>query len=189
VGTVKEIRCGDAPPDRQADIDVDTTLLGVKVGTATNASTGDFTAAVGAQAGLIVSSSNLTLAAMLQLGVTGLLSITNDLTASSNASLGGASDQILTFTPDVPPNPSQRAVGGIGAASIGTQLTNHLQAKFGLTGLSGLVTSNLASQLNYVFTNLDALIIGPLLRSSGLTIGGADVWTDNLECQTIKLVG
>ena len=179
VGTVDAIRCGTTPETRQVDIDVDTSVLSVKVGTASNVSAGDFTAS----AGVVVSRPNLTLSALLQLGVTGILSITNDLSAQANATILGANDQMLTFTPDVPPNPFQRAQGGVGATAIGTQLSSSLQAKYGLSLLSGLVNSNLASQLSYVFTNLDDLVVGPLLRATGLSIGGADVLDRQPEVQ------
>ena len=184
-GTVDAIRCGAAAADREVDIDVDTSVLTARVGSASNVSAGDFTA----QVGVVVTRPNLTLSAMLQLGVTGLLSITNDLKAQGTATLGGANDQLLTFTPDVPPNPFQRAQGGVGATGIGTQLSNNLQAQYGLSLLSGAVSSNLASQLSYVFSNLDNQVVGPLLRAAGLTVGGADVGTANLECNALKLVG
>ena len=47
------------------------------------------------------------------------------------------------------------------------------------------------NQLGYVFNNLDALIIAPLLAASGVTIAGADVLAEKLQCEGagLKLVG
>ena len=42
--------------------------------------------------------------------------------------------------------------------------------------------TNLRNQLDYLFDNIETSIIGPLLESSGVTISGADVLADNLQC-------
>lgn len=183
-GTVDSIRCGQSPPDRQVVVDVDTNLLRADVGTASQFEAGDYASV---QLGVIADAGDLTLGALLNLGVNVLLG--NDLRAQASAALAGASDQMLTFTPDVPPNPFQRAQGGLGATSLGTQLSNTLQARYGSTIFSALSNVNLASELSYAFDDLDDLIIGPLLASNGLSIGGADVRAFDLDCRSLKLVG
>jgi hypothetical protein len=184
VGTVDSISCGDAPADRQVVVDVDTSVLSAKVGTANNFEAGNYTTV---QAGLIAQAGDITLAALLNLGVSALLG--SNLRGEASATLLGASDQMLTFTPDVPPNPYQRAQGGIGATALGAQLSNTLQARYGSTLFSSTSNANLANQLSYVFSNLDQLIVGPLLASTGLSIGGADVRAHDLECRALMLVG
>lgn len=178
-GTVDAIRCDTAP--KQVDVDVDTSVLSARVGTAQNFAAGNFST----QAGVVAKAGDLTLTAVLQLGLSLILGA--DLKAEGSATLLGANDQMLTFEPEVPPNDFQRAQGGIGATNMGAQLSSTLKAKYG-SG-SSLLNTNLAGQLGYVFSNLDQQIVGPLLTATGVSIGGADVKAHNLECGSPMLVG
>lgn len=182
-GRIDAIRCTAPTPANQVDVEVDTSVLKVGLGTANNFAGGNFT--VGA--GLVADSDFLTISALLQLGLN-VLTLGNDLQAQASASLLGANDQLLTFEPDIDPNPTQRAQGGIGGTELGAQLKNTIQAKYGLGLLSSTTNLNLGNQLSYVFNSLDEQVVGPLLTASGLTIGGADVLAFDLDCDSPMLI-
>jgi hypothetical protein len=145
------------------------------------------------QRGLMINSNGLTVDALLSLGLslTQILGLTTSgqTTGSASASLIGASTQ-LVFNPHADPNPWQRAWGGIGASSLGAQLSSSLNVQLANDLLGTTATTNLTNQLSYVFNNLDTLVINPLLAASGVTVAGADVLADNLECDGagLKLV-
>jgi hypothetical protein len=66
-----------------------------------------------------------------------------------------------------------------------------LSASLGNSLLGTTATTNLVNQLSYVFDDLDTAIIDPLLASAGVTVAGADVLAENLDCDGagLKLVG
>jgi uncharacterized membrane protein len=189
LGTVDRLECGDPLQLSEAEIRVDTSLVTARIGTAADLSADSLVV----QRGLMINSNGLTVDALLSLGLslTQILGLTTSgqTTGSASASLIGASTQ-LVFNPHADPNPWQRAWGGIGASSLGAQLSSSLNVQLANDLLGTTATTNLTNQLSYVFNNLDTLVINPLLAASGVTVAGADVLADNLECDGagLKLV-
>lgn len=189
-GTVASLDCTEPLAGSEAGIDAVTSGLTARIGT-----TADLQAEVlVVDDDVIIPGGTLTVPALQSLGLTlgqilGL-NLGADTTGTASASVLGGSTQMV-FNPYVDPNPYQRASGGVGAASLGSQLSSSLTASLGSSLLNATAINNLTSQLGYVFSNLDDLIIGPLLAASGVTIAGADVLADNLLCEGVglKLVG
>jgi len=188
-GTVNDLTCADPLAGSEATIGVETSGVTVRLGT-----TADL------QAETLVTSDDVfipgggfTLAALQNLGLTLSqilsLNLASATTASGSASVLGGSTE-LVFEPFVDPNPYQRAYGGVGAGTIGAQLSSSFSATLGTSLLSTTALNNITSQLGYVFNNLEQSVIGPLLAASGITIAGADVLAHDLECEGagLKLV-
>jgi uncharacterized membrane protein len=190
-GTVDRLDCSDPLTGSEAEIDVVTSGLRVRVGT-----TNDLTAnALVVTPGVLVQGGVSALGAQIatSLGLNPLTlvgSLTGSLTATGSASvLGGSSSHV--FTPYVEPVPYQRAPGGVGATSIGATLSSNLSASLGGTVLPATAQTSLRNQLAYVFNNVEALIIDPLLKSAGVAVAGADLKATNLECDGagLRLIG
>lgn len=196
IGFVDRMDCSNPLPDSEVEIGVDTSGVTVRLGTAA-----DLEAAADVEGGeleveqgVLIEGGGQTVASLLNLGLSlgqilGL-NLGSQTTGSASASLLGGSTQ-LVFMPYVDPNPYQRAPGGVGAFTLGAQLASSLSASLGNSLLDTTATTNLVNQLGYVFNNLDALIIAPLLAASGVTIAGADVLAEHLQCEGagLKLVG
>ncbi len=188
VGTVSSLVCGTPDVDSQAQIAVSTNLLKVTLGTAVDLSA----ATLVINQGVLVQAGGLTVSSLLSLGLSLAtilgLNLSTTTTGTATATLGGGNSQ-LTFYPNDPPVDYQRAPGGVGATSLGAQLQSSLVARLNNSLLGTTASTNMANQLSYVFTNLDSTIVGPLLAASGVSIGGADVLAENLQCKGPKLVG
>jgi hypothetical protein len=118
-----------------------------------------------------------------------LFTVTSTITGTSDISAGGGSDT-LDFFPNQPDDvgpPSQRSMGGIGAANAGTSVTQSLT-----TTLPGLANAAFVNSLNNVLNgplnNLDKNLFQPLLYAAGVSLGGADVRSYNMECNVPQLV-
>lgn len=190
-GTVDNLTCATPSIDSSAGIDVSTTAVTVTLGTAADLSVTTPGGLV-VNAGVLIEGGGLTVAALLNLGlnlstILGL-DLGADTTGTASASLGGGTD-FLTFFPNDEPVEFQRAPGGLGAVSIGTQLKSSFVASLGSALLGTTASTAMANQLDYVFSNLQTTILDPLLEASGVAIGGADVLADELECSGPKLVG
>lgn len=191
LGTVDRLTCATPSTDSQALINVSTNAVKVTLGTAADLATTSPGGLV-INAGVLIQGGGLTVAALLNLGLSlatiGTLNLSATTTGTAAASLGGGTAQ-LTFLPNMPPVPYQRAPGGFGGTSLGTQLQSSFAASLGSSPLGTTASTAMASQLSYVFSNLRTTILDPLLQASGVTIGGADVLADDLECSGPKLVG
>ncbi|MFZ6002369.1 MAG: pilus assembly protein TadG-related protein [Actinomycetota bacterium] len=191
IGTVDHLTCATPTIDSEAGIDVSTTAVTVTLGTAADLSVTTPGGLV-INAGVLIEGGGLTVAALLNLGLSLStilgLDLAADTTGTATASLGGGTD-FLTFFPNDEPVAYQRAPGGLGAVSIGTQLKSSFVASLGSTLLGTTASTAMANQLDYVFSNLQTTILDPLLEASGVAIGGADVLADELQCSGPKLVG
>ena len=189
-GTVDRLACEDPLGGSEVEIDVLTSGMTVRFGTAADLSAEHLVV----DRGVLIEGGGLTVSALLSLGlslaqITGL-DLGADTTATASASLlGGSSEHV--FLPYQDPNPYQRAPGGIGGFSLGTQLGSSLSATVHNTLLGTTATTNLVNQLAYVFDDLDTQVLDPLLAASGVAIAGADVLAENLRCQGsgLRLVG
>ena len=174
--------CLDTLAASEAEIGMLTSGLTVRLGSATDLSAASVVVTPGVlvQGGLNLLNANV----LLNLGLSPLqilgLDLNAALTGTASASILGGSSQ-HTFLPYQEPVAFQRAPGGVG--SIGSQLSSSLSVQLGSTVLNSTATNALRSQLGYVFTNLDALIIDPLLAAAGVTVAGADVRATNLRCE------
>lgn len=187
-GTVDQLSCASPSIDSEASIGVDTSAVKVTLGTAVDLSA----ATLVINQGVLIQAGGLTVSALLSLGldlatILGL-NLATTTTGSGSATLGGASTD-LYFTPNAPPVDYQRAQGGVGATSLGAQVQSTFVASLNNSLLGATASAAMANQLSYVFTNLDSTIVGPLLAASGVTIGGADVKAENLQCKGPQLVG
>jgi uncharacterized membrane protein len=189
-GTVDRMTCSDPLTLSEAEIDVLTSGLTVRLGTAADLSADN----LAISQGVLIEGDGLTVSALLNLGLSLSqilgLNLTQDTTGSASASVLGGSSQHVFF-PYQDPNPYQRAPGGVGALTLGAQLASSLSASLGNSLLGTTATTNLVNQLSYVFDDLDTAIIDPLLASAGVTVAGADVLAENLDCDGagLKLVG
>jgi uncharacterized membrane protein len=188
IGTVNRLTCATPSIDSEAQIGVNTSLVKVTLGTAVDLSAN--TLAI--NQGVLVEAGGLTVSALLSLGLNLAtilgLNLSSTTTGTGSATLGGASD-VLYFLPNDQPVDYQRAAGGLGATSLGAQVQSSLVARLNNSLLGTTASSSMANQLNYVFSNLDTTILKPLLAASGVTIGGADVKAENLQCKGPMLVG
>jgi uncharacterized membrane protein len=189
---VSSLNCADPVTGSVAGLHVTTSGASVTLGTTSDlaASTVVTTPGVLVQGGLGLLNSSVFLA----LGLTPLqvasLNLTGSLTATGAATvLGGTSDH--TFLSNAPPVAFQRAPGGLGAATLGSQLSASLSASQGSSVLNSTATTALRNQLAYVFNNVQALVIDPLLQQAGVNIAGADVKAEDMNCDGagLKLVG
>jgi len=181
IGTVDRLDCLDPDTISEAEINAFTSGLTVQLGTASNLAAGTL---VVTPAVLVDGSVSSPLGnVLLNLGLSALqllsLNLTADITATGSASILGGSSQHV-FLPNQPPVPFQRAPGGLG--NIGSQLSSALSVQVGATALSAPATTALRNQLGYVFNNLHASILDPLLAAAGVTIAGADVKAEDLDC-------
>lgn len=188
VGTVDRLSCSTPSIDSEAEIAVSTSAVTATLGTAVDLSA----ATLVVNRGVMIESGGLTISALLNLGLSlatiSGLNLTSTTTGTAAATLGGGSDQLLYF-PNDPPVPYQRAPGGFGATSLGTQLQSTLVARLNNTLLGTTASTNMATQLAYAFNNLDTTILDSLLKAAGVSIGGADVRAANLQCKGPQLVG
>ncbi len=187
VGTVGRLSCATPSTASEAAIDTSTSAVKVTLGTAADLSASNLVISQG----VMIDAGGLTVSALLNLGlslatITGL-NLSSTTTGTATATLGGGSTQ-LTFLPEVPPVPWQRAPGGFGATSLGTQLQSSFVARLNNALLGTTASSAMATQLGYVFGNLDTTIVDPLLKASGVSIGGADVRAYHLQCRGPMLV-
>jgi len=191
-GVATDLTCGDPVNASEADIHVTTSGVSVTLGTTSNltGATVVTTPGVLVQGGLGLLNSNVFLA----LGLTPLqilsLNLSGSLTASGSATvLGGSSNH--TFLSNAPPVAYQRSPGGVGAATLGSQLSSSLSASQGSSVLNAAATTALRNQLSYVFNNIQAQIIDPLLQQAGVTVAGADVLAEKMQCDGagLRLVG
>lgn len=191
VGFVNRLTCATPSIDSEAAIDVSTSAVKVTLGTAADLATTSPSGVV-VNAGVLIEAGGLTISALLNLGLSlaqiGTYNLASSTTGTATASLGGGSTQ-LTFLPELSPNPYQRAPGGVGAVSLGTQLQSSFAASLGSKALGTAASTAMASQLAYVFNNLQTTILDPLLKASGTSVAGADVLADTLQCAGPKLVG
>lgn len=187
-GTVERLTCASPSSASEAIIGVDTSAVKVTLGTAVDLSA----ATLVINQGVLIQAGGLTVSALLNLGldlatILGL-NLGTTTTGTGSATLGGASTD-LYFAPNAPPVAFQRAQGGVGATSLGAQVSSSFVASLNNTLLGATASAAMANQLSYVFTNLDSTIVGPLLAASGVTIGGADVKAEDLQCKGPRLVG
>ena len=191
-GTVNRMDCADPLAGSEAEIGVLTSGLRVRIGTAQDltASALVVTPGVLVQGGLNLLNSSV----LLNLGLSPLqllgLNLGGSLTATGTATvLGGNSTHV--FTPFQDPNPWQRAPGGVGATSIGANLASTLSVSLGSTTLPAIAQTGLRNQLSYVFNNVEALIVDPLLKATGVAVAGADLRATDLQCAGagLRLVG
>jgi uncharacterized membrane protein len=190
-GTVADLTCADPVAGSEADIGVVTSGVRVRVGQTSDLTAGALVVTPGVlvQGGLNLLNSNV----LLSLGMTPLqilgFNLNGALTASSTVSaLGGASSH--TFLPFQEPVPWQRSPGGT-SASMGTSLGSTLSVSLGGVALPATAQASLRNQLGYVFNNLGAGVLDPLLKAAGIAIAGADLRATNMECDGagLKLVG
>jgi uncharacterized membrane protein len=181
--TLTRIQCTEPIEATETDVLAVTSLARATVGVAQNfQAEGD--PALNIQAGTIIEAGPLSLQTILYFGLNPLqLLLNNDVTGSGTASLGGGTET-LTFLPATDPTPSQRASGGV-TASFGSTL----QSNTTLVGLPLLGITNLTTSLTSVFDELGDGIIDPILQAAGITLGGADVWSDYVDCAAPTLVG
>lgn len=187
VGTADRLTCATPSEDSEAEIFVGTSAVKVTLGTAVDLSA----ATLIINQGVLIQSGGLTVSALLNLGLSlatiSGLNLSTTTTGTGAATLGGGNDQ-LVFLPNVPPVPYQRAPGGLGATSLGAQAKSSLVARLNNSLLGTTASTAMGNQLNYVFSNLDTTIIDPLLKASGVSIGGADLRAYNLQCFGPRLV-
>ncbi|MGQ0830517.1 MAG: pilus assembly protein TadG-related protein [Microthrixaceae bacterium] len=188
IGTVNRLSCAEPSANSEAAIDVSTNAVKVTLGTAADLSA----ATLVINQGVMIDAGGLTVSALLNLGlslatITGL-NLNTTTTGTATASLGGGNTQ-LTFLPEVPPVPYQRAPGGFGATALGAQLQSTFVARLNNALLGTTASAAMANQLSYVFSNLDTTIVDPLLSASGVSIGGAVVRAHNLQWRGPMLVG
>jgi hypothetical protein len=189
-GTVDRMTCSDPLALSEAEIDVLTSGVTVRLGTAADLTADN----LAISQGVLIEDGGLTVSALLNLGLSLSqilgLNLSQDTTGAASASVLGGSSQHV-FLPYQDPNPFQRAPGGVGALTLGAQLASSLSASLGNSLLGTTATTNLVNQLSYVFDDLDTAIIDPLLASAGVTVAGADVLAENLDCDGagLKLVG
>jgi uncharacterized membrane protein len=191
-GLVSSLNCADPVTGSVAGLHVTTSGAKVRLGTTTDlaASTVVTTPGVLVQGNLGL----LNQSVFLALGLTPLqilgLNLNGSLTATGTATvLGGSSDH--TFLSNAPPVAFQRSPGGLGAATLGSQLSASLTASQGGVLLNSTATTALRNQLAYVFNNVQGLVIDPLLQQAGVAVAGADVKEEDMECTGagLKLVG
>ncbi|MGH9085473.1 MAG: pilus assembly protein TadG-related protein [Acidimicrobiales bacterium] len=188
-GTVDRLSCNTPATASEADIEVDTSAVRVTLGTAVDLSAANLVI----NDARLVQAGGVTISTLLNLGlalgaITGL-DLTGALTASASGTLLGANDQLLFFDPNDPPVDYQRAPGGLGGTSLAAQMQSSFVARLSNTLLGATASANLFNQLGYVFNNLTPSILDPLLQSAGVTIAGADVKAEDLECNGPMLVG
>jgi hypothetical protein len=189
-GTVDRMTCSDPLTLSEAEIDVLTSGVTVRLGTAADLTADN----LAISQGVLIEEGGLTVSALLNLGLSLSqilgLNLSQDTTGEASASVLGGSSQHV-FLPYQDSNPFQRAPGGAGAFTLGAQLASSLSASLGNSLLGTTATTNLVNQLSYVFDDLDTAIIDPLLASAGVTVAGADVLAENLDCDgaSLKLVG
>jgi tight adherence protein G len=197
-GVVDRMDCADPVSASEAEIDVTTSGVSVRLGTATDLTAGTVvvTPGVVVQSAASFGSSLLNANVLLALGLSPLqilgYNLTGALTATSSASvLGGFSEHTFLAIPDDPGVPYQRAPGGLGSATIGSQLSSNLAASVGATALTATAMTALRSQLSYAFNNLQGSILNPILQQAGVAIAGADLKAYNMDCDGagLKLVG
>jgi uncharacterized membrane protein len=191
LGTATSLNCADPVSGSEADVHMTTSGVSVKIGTTSNLAAGTVVTTPGVlvQGGLGLLNSSVFVA----LGLTPLqvlsLNLNGSLTATASATvLGGSSDH--TFLTEQ--NPAfQRSPGGLGAATLGSQLSASLAASQGSSVLNSTAMTGLRNQLSYVFNNLQAQVIDPLLLQAGVSVAGADVKAKDMECTGagLKLVG
>ena len=182
-GTVLAGVCAEPRLGSAVDIGVDTTAMEAHIGTASAAALSTPNPTV--TAGVMLGGGAFSVNALISLGLTLSqalgFNLAGQTTGTSYARLGGNSTD-LTFFPFQDPNPFQRAPGGIGVGSIGSTLKTSFAAYLGGTVLPAAARTNILSKLTTFFDNIDASVIDPLLAANGVTIAGADVLADNLEC-------
>jgi hypothetical protein len=191
-GQATALSCADPVTGSEADVHVTTSGVSVKLGTTSDLAAGTVVTTPGVlvQGGLGLLNSSV----FVGLGLTPLqvlgLNLTGSLTASASATvLGGSSDH--TFLSNAPPVAFQRSPGGLGAATLGSQLSATLTASQGSSVLNSTAIAGLRNQLSYVFTNLQSMIVDPLLLQAGVSVAGADVKAKDMDCDGagLKLVG
>jgi len=198
-GVVDRLDCADPVAGSEAEIDVTTSGVSVQLGTATDLRAGTVvvTPGVMVESAASFGSNLLNANVLLALGLSPLqilgYNLANGITATSSASvLGGFSEHTFLAIPDDPSGvPYQRAPGGVGSATIGSQLSANLAASVGATALTATALTALRSQLSYAFTNLQGSILNPILQQAGVSIIGADLKAYDMECDGagLKLVG
>ena len=193
-GVVDRLDCADPLAGSEAEIDVTTSGARVRIGTTSDlqANTLVVTPGVLVQGGLgLLNSSVFVALGLSPLQILGL-NLSGSLTATGTASvLGGTSTHVFTPFTDTDNNDYQRAPGGVGAANVGTQLSSSLAASLATSALSSAVNNALATQLAYVFNNLQGSILNPIMQQAGVAIAGADVlaWEEKCDGAGLKLVG
>jgi uncharacterized membrane protein len=188
IGTVDRLSCASPLSASEAEIAVSTSAVKVTLGTAANLAAANLVISQG----VLIAQSGLTVSALLTLGlplatILGL-NLATTTTGTATATLGGGNDQ-LVFLAGAPPVPYQRAPGGFGATSLGAQLQSSLVARLNNSLLGTTASTNMGNQLNYAFNNLNTTILDSLLKAGGVSVGGADVRADNLQCTGPMLVG
>lgn len=178
--TLARLRCQEPLASSPAVLNAVTSLARARVGTATNLATAG-SGALTVVAGTMINAADYTLTTLISLGISGAWALGQNITGSGSVSLGGGTST-HTFYPEAVPNPAQRAQGGV-AVNIGSSLRTATT-----TGLPLIGNNNLLTALNAVFTNLGAGIIDPALHAAGITLGGADLFAENLVCNEPQLV-
>lgn len=178
--TLTRLRCQEPISTSPAVLSAVTSLTRARVGTATNLATAG-TAALSVTSGVMLRAADYTLATLVSLGISGAWALGQDITGSGTASLGGGTSS-HTFFPEATPNPPQRAQGGV-SANIGSTLRTNTTIGLPLIG-----RTNLSNALSTVFSNLGAGVIDPALHAAGVTLGGADLFAETLECDEPQLV-
>jgi uncharacterized membrane protein len=182
--TLTGIRCYEPDTLGEADVAAATNLARVRLGVANN-----LNAAAGAtityQQAVVLQAGPLSLDTLLFLGLNPLLGLTGNVTADSSVDVGGGTSTHLFF-PNADPNPPQRSMGGlVGGNAVASALASGLT----ITGVPVLGQTNLLGSFGTLFNGLGSGLIDPLLHAAGITVGGADVFANDMDCETPELVG
>jgi uncharacterized membrane protein len=156
--TLTGITCASPVDNSIATVHTNTALLRARIGNVSNINAANPTVSPGVIAGLV--------------------------TISADVSLGGASNQTLTFGPTSPTGPyGWSKTKSVGGTSLGLANLLNSNLHLGLLGLDllGIVTGLVRALLQPILALLDSLT-DPLLAALGVSLGGADVTVWDLKC-------
>jgi uncharacterized membrane protein len=162
--TLTGITCATPVDNSTATANVNTSLVRARIGNVSNINAANPTVSPGTIAGLV--------------------------TISADVSVGGVSNQNLTFTPSSPSGPyGWSKMKSVGGTSLGLANLLNSNLHLGLLGIDllGIVTGLVGALLHPVLALLDSLT-DPLLSLLGLNLGGADVTIFDVECNSRALV-
>ena len=162
--TLTSVTCANPVANSTATANTNTSLVRARIGNVSNINAANPTVSPGVIAGLV--------------------------TISADVSVGGVSNQNITFGPGNPAGPfGWSKTKSVGGTSLG--LANLLDSNLhlGLLGIDllGIVTGLVGALLHPILALLDSLT-DPLLALLGVNLGGADVTIWSLDCNQRALV-